>query len=196
MDMCIQQCTCWWPGTVMCNNISSNTGKQYMVPHVFKTGTFNTLRPRQNGRRFSDDVFICIFLIENVRIFIKISLKFVLKGTINNIPALVQVMAWRQLGYKPLSEPMMVRLLQHICVTRPQWVTSFWGFFKCQTQHLRQLPCSTTTSSNILSLNKQYYSISGPHAYFISATELIMWTWLLLITGQTIDTPILQTSYI
>ena len=49
----------------------------------------NTLRPRQNGRRFADDTFKCIFLNENVRIFIEISLKFVPKGPINNIPALV-----------------------------------------------------------------------------------------------------------
>ena len=40
----------------------------------------------------------------------------------NNITALVQIMAWRRLGDKPLSEPMMVNLLTHICVTRPQWV--------------------------------------------------------------------------
>ena len=31
-------------------------------------------------------------------------------------------MAWRRRGDKPLSEPMMVSLLTHICVTRPQWV--------------------------------------------------------------------------
>ena len=82
----------------------------------------NTLRPRQNGRRFADDTFECIFLNENVWILIKISLKFVPKGPINNNPALVQMMAWRQSGNKPLSEPMMVCLLIHICVTRPQWV--------------------------------------------------------------------------
>ena len=80
----------------------------------------NTLRPRQNGRRFADDTFKRIFLNENVRISIKISLKFVPKGPINNIPALVQIMAWRRSGDKPLSEPMMVSLLMHICVTRPQ----------------------------------------------------------------------------
>ena len=50
------------------------------------------------------------------------SLKFVPKGPINNIPALVQIMAWRRSGEKPLFEPMMVNLLTHICVTRPQWV--------------------------------------------------------------------------
>ena len=83
---------------------------------------FNTLRPRQNGRRFADDTFKCIFLNENVRISIKISLKFVPKGPINNNPALVQIMAWRRSGDKPLSEPRMVCFLTHICVTRPQWV--------------------------------------------------------------------------
>ena len=51
---------------------------------------------------------------ENVRISINISLKFVPKGLINNIPALVQIMAWRRPGDKPLSEPMMVSLLTHI----------------------------------------------------------------------------------
>ena len=44
-----------------------------------------------------------------------ISLKFVLKGQINNIPVLVQVMAWRRSGDKPLSEQMMVSLLTHLC---------------------------------------------------------------------------------
>ena len=51
-------------------------------------------------------------------------LKFVPKGRIINIPALVQIMAWCRLGNKPLSERMMVGLLTHICVTRPQWVKS------------------------------------------------------------------------
>ena len=39
----------------------------------------------------------------------KISLKFVAQGPIN-IPALVQIMAWRRLGDKPLSELMMAYL--------------------------------------------------------------------------------------
>ena len=43
----------------------------------------NTLRPRQNGRRFADDTLKRIFLNENVRISIKIPLKFVPKGPIN-----------------------------------------------------------------------------------------------------------------
>ena len=85
-------------------------------------GGVNTLRPRQNGRHFADDIFKCIFLNENVWIPTQISLKFVPQGPINNIPALVQIMAWRRLGDKPLSGPMMVRLPTHICVTGSQWV--------------------------------------------------------------------------
>ena len=87
----------------------------------------NTLRPRQNGHHFADDIFKCIFLNENAWISIKISLKFILQGPINNIPALVQIMAWRRPGDKPLSGPMMVRLPTHICVTRPQWVNQHCG---------------------------------------------------------------------
>ena len=47
---------------------------------------------------------------------------FLSKCPINNIPALVQIMAWCRPGNKPLSEPMMASLLMHICITRPQWV--------------------------------------------------------------------------
>ena len=47
-------------------------------------------------------------------------MNFVPKGTINNISALVQIMAWHRPGGKPLSEPIVVRSLTHICVTRPQ----------------------------------------------------------------------------
>ena len=64
----------------------------------------NPLRPRQNGRHFPDDIFKCIFLNGNIWMWIKISLKIVLKVLINNIPALVQTMAWHQPGNKPLSE--------------------------------------------------------------------------------------------
>ena len=78
----------------------------------------------KNGCLSTDDIFKRIFLNENVWISITISLKFVPKGLINNIPALVQIMAWRRPGDKPLSEPMLVGSLTHVCVTRPQWVNS------------------------------------------------------------------------
>ena len=70
------------------------------------TSSIKTLRPRQNGH-FPDDSFKCIFLNENVWISINISPKFVPKGPINNIPALVQIMAWSWTGNKPLYEVMM-----------------------------------------------------------------------------------------
>ena len=83
---------------------------------------FNTLRPRQDGRHFADDIFTCIFSNENCCILIKFSLKYVRRGPIDNHRALDQIMAWRQSGDKPSSEPMMISLPTHIYVTRPQWV--------------------------------------------------------------------------
>ena len=82
---------------------------------------FKTLRPRQDGRHFADSIFKCIFFNENCCILIKLSLKYVRKGPIDNNPAMVQIMAWRRSGDKPLSETMMISLQMHICVTQPQW---------------------------------------------------------------------------
>ena len=56
----------------------------------------NTLRPRQYGCHFPDNIFKCIFFNENEQILMKVSLKFVPWGPINNIPASVEIMAWRQ----------------------------------------------------------------------------------------------------
>ena len=109
-------------------NISNklNSGEKYIIYWLPSMPTvkshFNTLGPRQNGRHFAEDTFKRMFLNENVRISLKISLKFVPKGPVNNNPALVQIMAWRRPGNKPLSETMMDSSLTHICVTRPQWV--------------------------------------------------------------------------
>ena len=65
---------------------------------VSQTPPINTLRLRENGRHFSDYIFKCIFLNENILLLLKISLKFV--PNINNIPALIEVMAWRRVGDK------------------------------------------------------------------------------------------------
>ena len=108
--------TCWFDFS---KSKFKSSGKKVVSVVCSITLCVNTLRPIQNGRRFADDTFKCIFLNENVRISIKISLMFVPKGPINNISALVQIMAWRRSGDKPLSEPIMVSLLTHICVTRP-----------------------------------------------------------------------------
>ena len=79
---------------------------------------------------FPDAIFKYFFLHQNVLILNKISL-----SPIINTPALVQIMAWRRPGAKPLSDPMVVSLLTHICVTRPQRVnlkttTEFQGSFQ------------------------------------------------------------------
>ena len=63
--------------------LTKSTGYKLM------SSIINPLRQRQNGRHFADDIFKCIFLNENVWIPIEISLKFVPKGPIDNIPALV-----------------------------------------------------------------------------------------------------------
>ena len=67
-----------------------NTSHQVWTKFVW----VNTVRKRQNSRRFADDTLKRFFLNENVLILIKLSLKFVPKDPINNIPPLVQTMAY------------------------------------------------------------------------------------------------------
>ena len=114
----------------------------------------NTLRPRQNGRHFPDDNLKHIFLNGNVWISIKISLKFVPRGPINNIPALVQIMAWCRPGDKSLSEPMMVRLPTHICVTRPQWVKDMFSYYFKITEMFDT--CTYSTRTHLLSMINRF----------------------------------------
>ena len=112
---------CWLINSTLRHKVQWNLNKKTKV--FLQESIFNTLRLRQNSCHFPNDIFKCIFLCEDVQISIAISLKFVPKGSISNIPALVQIMAWHWSGDKPLSEPMMVSLLRHIYVTQPQWVT-------------------------------------------------------------------------
>ena len=77
---------------------------------------------RQNGSHFRRHFQMHFLEWKCMNFDKKNPLKFVPKGPINNIPALVQIMAWRRPGDKLLSEPMMVSLLTHICVTWLQWV--------------------------------------------------------------------------
>ena len=93
----------------LCQN-AHPTGRlrQHLSARV-NIGTVNSSPPGQNGRQFADETFSCISVNEKFCIWIKISLECVPKGPINNIPALVQIMAWRLLGDKPLSEPMLTQ---------------------------------------------------------------------------------------
>ena len=103
-------------------HLSAIMWHQGITMNIFFIGSGNSSRPRQNGRHFAGGIFKCIFLNENVWIPIKILLMFVPKGPINNIPALDNGLATSK--RQPLSEPMMVSLPTHICVTWPQWVNS------------------------------------------------------------------------
>ena len=78
----------------------------------------NSSPPGQNGRHFPDDIFKCIFVNEKFWILIQISLNFVPRGPIDDMWALVQVMAWRWTGDKSLPEPMLTQFtdayMQHV----------------------------------------------------------------------------------
>ena len=101
------------------HNIYINTLKRilHVASLIMVLLYVNTLIPRQNRRQFPDDILKCILLNENIFVLFKISLKFLPKGPIHNIPAMVQIMAWYRPGDKPLSEPKIVSLLTHICLT-------------------------------------------------------------------------------
>ena len=58
-------------------------------PHTHKTIKFNTSPPGQNDRHFADVIFRRIFGNENSYILIKVPLKFVPNGPIDNTPPLV-----------------------------------------------------------------------------------------------------------
>ena len=122
-----------WETALLCNDVSHWLGinVESALHHICWVDgdrdvefVFITLRPRQNGSHFAADIFKCIFLNENVWISLMISLKFIAKVWINNIPSYVQRMDWCWPGNKPLSETMIVSLLTHICITWPQWVYS------------------------------------------------------------------------
>ena len=60
-----------------------------LLLHLLEQWYVNSSHPGQNGRHFADDIFSCIFVNEKFCILIKISLKFVPKGPIDNNPTLV-----------------------------------------------------------------------------------------------------------
>ena len=123
--MCLKVSSAQWRPFCLGLNVLKpfeNRGHLLQPFKVVILSLFNTLRPRLNRRPFADDIFKCIFLNENEWVLPRISLKFIPKVRINNIQSLVQIMAWRRAGDKPLYGPMMVSLLAHFCVTRPEWV--------------------------------------------------------------------------
>ena len=106
-----------WSVRVLYIKYANSSLEFYAV--VRRHSIVNTLRPKQNGRHFPDDIFKCIFFYENVWISIKISLKFVPGGPNNNFPALVLIMAWHRPGVTRLqwvkTEPDEHGTLQTLC---------------------------------------------------------------------------------
>ena len=72
---------------------------------------------------FADGIIKLIFLNENSWIFIKIWLKFVLGGSLDNMSALIQAVAWCRAGDKSLPE-WMLPVHWSICITWRQWVNT------------------------------------------------------------------------
>ena len=68
--------------------------------------------PGQNVRHFAGDIFTGIFMKENFCILLRISGTFLPKGPAGNKSMLVQVMAWRWTGDKPLYEPMPTQFIE------------------------------------------------------------------------------------
>ena len=131
-------------------------------------------------------MFKCIFLNENIWISIKISLKFVPRGPNNNILALIQIMAWHRLGDKQLSEPFMVRLSTHICISGPQW-------FKWQSIMNKSVTFNILNSSR-LQFQKDLYLKPRDANCWQSLYNCIIffshyWPFMKGIYSRTVDTP-------
>ena len=109
--------------------------------------SFDGVKPEQNGHRLADDIFRFIFFNENCCIFIiwwsEISLKITPKGPIDNRPSLVQIMDWRRLGDKPLSELKMALCTD---VWSEAWTRWLWDrFVYAAIQWEAMLHCSTVS---------------------------------------------------
>ena len=84
------------------------------------------------------------------------------KDPISNIPTIGQIMAWRGPGDKPLSEPMMVKLLTYISVTRPQWITQLHIYLCSKKCNHIAFNCKARNMNNKTSPyvnNRFYYDI-------------------------------------
>ena len=75
------------------------------------SGIYNSSPPGKMAA-VSQTIFSDAFFWKKMfSILIKISQKFLPKGPIDNNPALVYIIAWRRIGDKPLSEPMLKRFI-------------------------------------------------------------------------------------
>ena len=126
-----------------------------------------------------------IFFIENVSFPIEISLKFVPKGPCSNIPSLVQKIACRRPGDKPCSEPMVVSLLIHICVARPQWImlkcishswtNTLLNIITVMTKHeISMLSMTMVIAIEMISMITVAYICMFPTFFFLWFTNFVL----------------------
>ena len=96
---------CWVSTFLICNHFYDSWMMYLSVAFIVDITCWalskTALRSRQNGRLFADGIFKCIFFNGDVWIWSKISLNFVPKGPINNIPALIQIMALNRPDINP-----------------------------------------------------------------------------------------------
>ena len=100
------------------------------------------------------------------------------------ISALVQVMAWRRPGDKPFSEPMMVRLVMHICHTQPHWVKAceefpYWSDDILIWKYGLWASITVTLDSSLSLMMFSY-----PNLCYLRI--LILWLWPLCLAGKSI----------
>ena len=95
----------------------------------------------------ADDISKCFFLNEYVWISMNISLKFVPKGSINNIPAMAQILASHRLRDKPLSEPMLTRFAEAY-MRHPDRVTHICGIKLCLHRFRQRLIARSAPSNH------------------------------------------------
>ena len=78
----------------------------------------NALRCEQNTRRYADDIFNSILLIEHVCILIEISLKFIPKSSVDNKAVWIQIRVLCPASSEPLPESAMAKFFGSTCRLR------------------------------------------------------------------------------
>ena len=92
IDICYKNLKPKYSVKIRTRDCRSNVFWQIAFGHF---NTVNTLRPKQSGRHFADDIFKSIFVNENVWISLNISLKFVLTVPIDNNPSFITMTSYR-----------------------------------------------------------------------------------------------------
>ena len=102
---------------------SDQTQIQIQIPLIkYKERNTNTQWGRDKIAAILQMTYQNLLYCKKIVLFIQISLKIVSKGPIYNKHTLMQIMAWRWVGNKPLSDQWWPGLLMHKCITRPKWV--------------------------------------------------------------------------